>query len=205
MNKKVISITFDDGPDPIYTPEILDLLAQYNAKATFFVSGNKAEEHPDILKRIAKEGHEIGNHTYNHIYNASISEKTLSAELDSTNNLIEKVTGYRPVLYRPVGGLYNDSIINTAVKKDYLVIMWSWHQDPMDWSNPGSKKIVNHVISNVRPGDIVLLHDSGGDRTQTISALKSILEHLKKHQYTVVTVSDLIVHSEDIPSILFDF
>lgn len=182
-DQKMISITFDDGPHPVYTPQILDVLANYNAKATFFITGNKADKYPDVLKRIVKEGHEVANHTYNHIYNAKISSNTLIKELDLTARTIKRIAGITPSLYRPVGGFYNDTITNTAVKKDYLVIMWSLHQDPKDWTNPGINRITKHVLKSVRPGDIVILHDAGGDRSQTVKALKSIMDYLIKHDY----------------------
>lgn len=136
--EKMVAITFDDGPHPIFTPQILDILAKYNAKATFFVAGNKVKRLPAILKRQVKEGHEIANHTYNHIYDRNITSAKLTAELNQTDKIIKLITDYKPTLYRPVGGLYNNLIINTAIKNEKLVILWSWHQDPQDWKNPAA-------------------------------------------------------------------
>ncbi len=208
--EKIVAITFDDGPHPIFTPQILDILAKYNAKATFFVVGNKIEIYPDILQRIKKEGHEIANHTNKHIYNKNISSSTLTSELEKTDEIIQRITGDKPTLYRPVGGLYNDSIINTAIENGKLVILWSWHQDPEDWKRPPANKISRHITKGVQPGNIILLHDwigSGVNRTsQTVKALESIMEFLSQNGYECVTVSELLYRSSTtIPSPLDPF
>lgn len=198
-NQKIIAITFDDGPHPVYTNQVLDILAEYDAKATFFVTGKKVDQNPDILKRIVKEGHEVANHTYNHVRGNKMNAKKLTAELNSTTESITRTTGVKPTLFRPVGGYFNDLIINTAAKNDYLVVMWSWHQDPKDWNGTTANKIAKHVISSTRPGDIVLLHDSGGDRAKTVKALEPILDYLKKNNYKCVTVSKMLMLSEKLP------
>ena len=192
--EKIVAITFDDGPHPDYTPQILDLLAKYNAKATFFVAGNKVKSYPDVLKREVKEGHEIANHTYTHPYDRNISVNKLSSELDQTDKVIGNLSGYKPSLYRPVGGLHNDTIINTAVNKGFKVVLWSWHQDPKDWAMPPASKISNHIIKALQPGDIILLHD-WSDRPQTVHALETTLDYLYKNGYKCVTVSELLYRS----------
>lgn len=134
--EKLIALTFDDGPHSTYTPQILDILAKYNAKATFFVIGEHAKKSPDIIKRQVQEGHEIANHSYTH-NNARLKEgDALKEELKQTDDIIHEITGMRPTFYRPVGGYYNDLIINTSVHEGYRVIMWSWHQDTEDWKIP---------------------------------------------------------------------
>ena len=187
---KIIALTFDDGPHSTYTPQILDLLSLYDAKATFFVIGERAEKYPEILFRELEEGHEIANHTYTHPFR--ISPEQLKKELDKTNKLIYDITGINSALYRPVGGSYNEQIINTAVEGGYKVIMWSWHQDTKDWKMPGTKNIINTVLNGTTPGNIILFHDAGGDRSQTVEALKVILPELKKQGYKFVTVSELM-------------
>ena len=190
--EKLIALTFDDGPHPTYTPQILDILAKYNAKATFFVIGEHAKKSPDIIKRQVQEGHEIANHSYTH-NNARLKEgDALKEELKQTDDIIHEITGMRPTFYRPVGGYYNDLIINTSVHEGYRVIMWSWHQDTEDWKRPGVDKIVHKVLSGRKPGDIVLFHDAGGDRTQTVAALSMILPALENEGYEFVTVSGLL-------------
>jgi len=196
---KLVAITFDDGPHPTFTPQILDILAKYDAKATFFVAGNKAERFPEVLKRTANEGHEIANHTYTHIYSGRISTEKLTDELNKTDAIIEKLTGNKPVLYRPVGGLYNDNIIKTAVNNGKRVILWSWNQDPHDWRNPPASNISAYIKKGLSPGDIILLHDWHGSEystvSQTVSALEDVLIHLKKNGYKCVTVSKLLYES----------
>ena len=188
--EKVIALTFDDGPDQTYTTQILDLLAKYDAKATFFVIGERAEKFPDLIRKLDDEGHEIANHTYTHSH--SITAENLEKELKKTNELIHDITGTYPLLYRPVGGSYNDRIINTAVENGYKVIMWSWHQDTKDWKRPGVNNIITTVLSGATPGNIVLFHDAGGDRSQTVTALENILPALEQKGYKFVTVSELL-------------
>ncbi|NKX15139.1 polysaccharide deacetylase family protein [Bacillus cereus] len=206
--EKIVALTFDDGPHPVFTPQILDILAKYNAKATFFVAGNKVKRFPAILIREVKEGHEIANHTYNHIYNKNITAAKLTSELNQTDEVIKKITGYKPTLYRQVGGLHNDLIINTAIQNGKLVILWSWHQDPQDWRSPAASKISKHIIKGVKPGNIILLHDWNGsefsETSQTVEALENILIHLKNNGYTCVTVSEMLYRSIKIIPSLFD-
>lgn len=189
-DEKVVALTFDDGPHKTYTTEILELLAEYDAKATFFVIGERAQKFPEVISQINDEGHEIANHTYTHPL--SITPEKLEQELKMTNKVIHDITGTSPMYYRPVGGTYNEQIINTAVENGYKVIMWSWHQDTEDWKRPGVDHIVQTVLTGTKPGDIVLFHDAGGDRSQTVTALKTILPKLKEQGYQFVTVSELM-------------
>lgn len=199
-NEKFVAITFDDGPHPVFTPKILDILAKYNAKATFFVAGNKVKRFPEVLKREAAEGHEIANHTYNHIYSRNITAEKLTTELNDTDAIIQQITGQKPKLYRPVGGIFNELIINTAVQNNKLVILWSWHQDPKDWRSPAANHISEVITKGVQPGNIILLHDWNGTEeskvSQTVLALDSILAHLYKNGYKCVTVSELLYRSK---------
>jgi peptidoglycan-N-acetylglucosamine deacetylase len=194
--EKLVALTFDDGPDPIYTPQILDALAKYNAKATFFVIGAEAERFPEIIKRQAEEGHEIANHTYRHNFRDNFNEKKLKKELDRTSEVIRNITGIEPSLFRPHSGYYNEKNVNTAINNGYRVILWSWHQDTKDWKRPGVGKITKNVVSDTKPGDIVIFHDAGGDRTQTVRAVENILEILYKNGYKCVTVSDMLQRTE---------
>lgn len=206
-DKKIVAITFDDGPHPILTPKILDLLKKYHAKATFFVAGNKVEQFPDVLKRAHLEGHEIGNHTYDHLYGQHISSEKLQSELKKTDYLVEKNIGYIPYLYRPVGGFCNDIIMDTAENYQKTIILWSWKLDARDWQSPPAYYISSHIIQNIQPGNIVLLHDWIGtehrESSSTVEALESILKYLDKNGYSCVTVSDLLYEArEKLPAIL---
>lgn len=188
--EKVVALTFDDGPHPKYTAEILDILEKYKAKATFFVVGENAEKNPDLILRQYNEGHEIANHTYTHPLKTTLPK--LEIELKQTDDLIFSITGYHPELFRPVEGQYTDQLIQNVVKKGYQVVMWSWHQDTEDWKSPGVHRIEKTVLNGVEPGNIILFHDGGGDRSQTVKALEKIIEKLQKQGYEFVTVSELI-------------
>lgn len=188
--EKIVAITFDDGPDDKYTTQVLDLLAEYNVKATFFIIGKNAEKHPEVILRQFEEGHELANHTYSHPWNTTL--KRIEEELQKTNNIIYSITGFKPTLFRPVGGLYTDGMIDVAVENGYTVIMWSWHQDTEDWKDPGVNKITGKVLDGTKPGDVILFHDGGSDRTQTVEALKEILPELKKQGYQFVTISEML-------------
>jgi peptidoglycan/xylan/chitin deacetylase (PgdA/CDA1 family) len=194
--EKIVAITFDDGPHPVFTPLILDILAKYQAKASFFVTGKKASIYPEIIRREVNEGHEVANHTYNHIINPNISAAKLEAELVQTDNVIQTIIGYKPTLYRPVAGYYNDVIVDTALKNGKLVVLWSWHQDPKDWDHTPASKITRHVTEAVRPGDVIVLHDwhynELAKTCQTVIALEKILEFLYKNGYQCVTVSEML-------------
>ncbi|MBM7702043.1 polysaccharide deacetylase family protein [Metabacillus iocasae] len=199
--EKIIALTFDDGPDPRYTPVILNLLDEYEAKATFFVVGSRIDRYPRIAKRQVKEGHELANHTYSHLQVQGQSVQRIEEEIKRAGTAIEEITGQPSYLFRPPTGYYDDNVVNAAKSQGYTVVMWSWHQDTFDWRNPGVGRIVNQVLNNARSGDIVLFHDTGGNRRQTIEALKQILPELEKRGYKFVTISDLLKHHPNYKSL----
>ena len=195
--EKVIALTFDDGPDPSETPAILDLLSQYEAKATFFVIGKRVKQYPQLVMREMMEGHEIANHTYNHPYfNQRYSTTRMISEMEQTNEAIFQVTGQKPHLFRPPGGYYSQKLVHVSKDLHFKIILWSWHQDTEDWNTPGVHKIVNKVLNNARNGDIVLFHDHVEGKTQTIAALTQILPELKKKGFRFVTVSELLTYKK---------
>lgn len=203
--QKLIALTFDDGPDPKQTTEILHLLKQYGVKSTFFVIGKRVARYPELVRAMVAEGHEIANHTYNHIYfDRNTSEQLIHQEMVETQKVIQAAAQYQATLFRPPGGKYNEKIVNTAKRLNLKSIMWSWHQDTRDWSLPGVSKITNKVLQNARNGDIVLFHDYVHGPTQTRAALEIILPELKKQGYQFVTVTELLRHSGsqlvDLPS-----
>ena len=192
---KVVALTFDDGPDPVATPAILKLLKQYDAKASFFVVGNRVDEYPEIVLQEFNEGHEIGNHTYKHTYfNLKRNEQLLAEEITRTEDSIFALTGQRPILFRPPGGFYNNNLIDYTTSHGYLAVLWSWHQDTKDWARPGAWKIRDKVLRNLRSGDIILMHDHVENSLQTVEALKTILPELQKRGYRCITVSELLRH-----------
>jgi peptidoglycan-N-acetylglucosamine deacetylase len=191
--KRVVAITFDDGPNPTYTPEILDLLKKYQAKATFFVIGAHVKAHSDIVKREAAEGHELANHTYYHPLQVKrLSTEQIKKELTLNQEAVHSAIGKNPTLFRPPGGYYDERIVNAAVEKGYTVVIWSWDLNTQDYRKQNIDKMVNKVVSNIHNGGIILLHDHGGNRNHTIKALERILPALKQKGYRFVTVSELI-------------
>lgn len=200
-DRKVIALTFDDGPNPNYTPKILDLLKEYQARATFFVTGTQVKKYPQIAKRQVLEGHELGNHTYGHPKMSALGAQQIVKELIRTEQAIVAATGKQPPrLFRPPGGYLDPVLVTGARQAGYTTVLWSFHQDTQDWNRPGVSKIVNKVVHSARRGDIVLLHDHGGNRSQTVRALKRILPELQKRGYRFVTVSELL-HEKEIKEI----
>lgn len=191
-DQKWIAITFDDGPNPTYTPQILDLLKQYQAKATFFVLGKRVQMYPAIAIREVNEGHEIANHTFDHHFLKNYPAQKLVDEIRQTQEVIFDITEQMPHVFRPPGGFYNDALLHSMKEDKLTVVMWSWYQDTRDWRKPGADKIVAQVLGNVHNGDIILFHDLQGDCSQTVEALKRILPELQKQGYQFLTVSDLI-------------
>ena len=190
---KLIALTFDDGPDPVQTPQILALLKQYHAKGTFFVLGKWAEKFPDIVRQEQLEGHEIANHTFAHTYavRSTAADKYMK-DMEAAEDSIVSAGAQRPLLFRPPGGYYNDMVIQAAKQKGYTIVLWSWHQDTRDWALPGVSAITNKVLNNARNGDIVLFHDKVESKSHTIDALRMILPKLQEQGYQFVTVSELL-------------
>ncbi len=187
---KLVALTFDDGPHLTYTDEILDILKKYNIKATFFVVGTNVKYFPDKLKRIAAEGHEIGNHTYSHKFLTRYNDETITEEIKKAEEIILSTTGIKPKVFRPPGGMYNERIGNIAKDLGYISILWS--QDPRDWSKTSISTIENKVISNASDGDIILFHDFNQKNSPTPEALRRIIPKLIEMGYRFVTVSDII-------------
>ncbi len=191
-DQKNIALTFDDGPHPKYTVEILDLLKEHDIKATFFVLGKLAEQYPDIIKRQVEEGHEVGNHTYSHIDVHKATMDQFEEEFNKTQEVILSLTGIESKVFRPPYGNFNEKIVPVTSSKDSKIVFWSQKKENNDWSNPGIEKISNTVLSQAQNGDIVLLHDGiHHNESHTVEALKTILPELKKRGYNFVTVSEL--------------
>ncbi|BAB05636.1 polysaccharide deacetylase family protein [Halalkalibacterium halodurans] len=189
-----IALTFDDGPDPRFTPQVLDVLQEYNVPATFFVMGRRAERFPDLVTRMAAEGHVIGNHSYSHP-NFVVEDDValLEQEVLQTEAIIQNLVGYRPRFFRaPYGFLYNELVEKLAELNNTVV---AWSIDTLDWRERPAEEVAFSVISSAQPGSIVLMHDGAeadGDRTQTIEALRQIIPTLQEQGFEFVTVSELI-------------
>src|SRR5712664_3042455 len=200
-NKK-IAISFDDGPDPQWTPKILDILKEKKAPGVFFIIGDQANKRPDILKREYAEGHEIGNHTFTHPKFDEISHTQLRWELNLTQRLIESTLGVKSILFRPPYGIdhqpeYAEEVAQLPLAQDMGYLIVGQRIDPDDWSLRGgkpipAKEIVDSVLRQADNGNIILLHDGGGDRTQTVAALPQVIDKLREEGYQLVSVADLI-------------
>jgi cellulose synthase/poly-beta-1,6-N-acetylglucosamine synthase-like glycosyltransferase/spore germination protein YaaH/peptidoglycan/xylan/chitin deacetylase (PgdA/CDA1 family) len=203
-----VAITFDDGPDPEWTPKILDVLKEKGVKATFFLIGVEAQKYPGITKRVYNEGHEIGNHTFTHPDISNISKRYFEVELNLTERFFEGKLGVKPVLFRPPYSIDQepdtaDQVRPLELAQDLGYITIGDKVDPNDWhDNPrrSASQIVNDVLANLPPcapsnlacGNIILLHDGGGDRRETVQALPQIIDGLRARGYEVVPVSELM-------------
>ena len=186
-----IALTFDDGPHDKYTPEILDILNDYNIKATFFVIGTNAELYPNIISRTIREGHEIGNHTYHHDKYRDNDVNNIENEIDMNERVLYEIAEYKPKLFRPPGGYCCAQLSNTAARLDYSVILWNI--DTRDWDSKSvtPKEIADTVMDNVKSGDIILCHDYVGINN-TAEAMRVFIPKLLNAGYKFVTVSELI-------------
>ena len=181
-HKKMIAITFDDGPGR-YTKDILKTLTKYDANATFFVLGNKVEVYDETAREIVKQGSEIGNHSYNHKWLIKLKSDDFMDQVNQTQSIVKRITGITPKVLRPTYGSVNDTI-----RKNTNLDIVLWNVDTLDWKIKDPKQIANRVIGKVEDGDIVLMHDT---HKRTVEALKIILPELKKEGFQFVTVSEL--------------
>ena len=187
---KQIALTFDDGPHPRITPQILEILDEYGIKATFFVIGVNSKNYPNQLKQIVDGGHEIGNHTYSHKILKSMSKEEIEKEILDTEIQVEKITNITPNLLRPPCGIYDETLIEIAQEKDLKVVLWT--VDSHDWSHRTVANIVQNVTKNASNGDILLFHDYVSGEYNTPNALRKIIPLLIKQGYEFVTVSELL-------------
>ncbi|GAA1421966.1 hypothetical protein GCM10009601_22750 [Streptomyces thermospinosisporus] len=176
-------LTFDDGPDPRYTPDILDTLAAYDVRAMFFVCGETAAENRDLLARMADEGHVVGNHTWSHPLLTSLRRSRIRAEMERTCEVIEKAYGEPPQWFRAPYGAWNRATFQLGA--DLGMEPLAWTVDTLDWTTPGTRTIVERVENGAAPGVVVLSHDAGGERSQSVRALRDYLPQLLDSGYHI--------------------
>jgi peptidoglycan-N-acetylglucosamine deacetylase len=186
-DRRVIALTFDDGPDPDRTPALLDALGELGVPGTFFVIGKRADAHPDLCARMAREGHEIGNHTYNHRYLPLQRSKRVEAELAATDDAIERATGIVPTLARPPWGGRSPANVRAFDRLDKRVVLWDVNS--LDWKDLPPADVAQRVVERARPGSIILMHDGGRDHTGTIAAVRMLVPELRARGFEMVTVS----------------
>ncbi|MBP1970522.1 peptidoglycan/xylan/chitin deacetylase (PgdA/CDA1 family) [Virgibacillus natechei] len=193
-----VALTFDDGPDPRFTPEVLDVLEEYDVPATFFLVGSRVEEHPDLVNRIHEEGHAIGNHTYSHPNLPEEEEGIgrLQWEVRETEDAIADVIGFQPRHFRSPYGMLNEELVEALGEMNHTVV--GWNVDSLDWKQISTEVIIDNVLSNTGPGSIILMHDAGDsgfedeDLSSTARALDEIISKLQADGIEFVTVPELI-------------
>ncbi len=190
-----IALTFDDGPHATLTPKLLDLLARHKAKATFFVVGQNAAEYPAIVRRMAREGHEVANHSWSHPNLGKMSDEAVRQQLKKTDDAIKAATGLRPTLMRPPYGS-----ITTRQKRwfheefGYSTILWD--VDPLDWRRPGAGVVTSRIVNGTRQGSIILVHDI---HPPSVEAMSATLSQLESKGFKFVTVSELLAMEQPAP------
>jgi peptidoglycan/xylan/chitin deacetylase (PgdA/CDA1 family) len=191
IRKPLVALTFDDGPHPVYTPEVIRILEEHGVPATFFVVGRNAKRHPELLRKIRSAGHALGNHTFSHVKLTSVKNGLLKEELERTREIILQETGVNTSLFRPPFGAFDARCLAEMALRRLEVVLWS--VDSRDWVTPVSMEIRHNVESTAQAGAIILLHDV---HPQTVEALPGIIEVLKSRGYGFVTVPEMIPTAE---------
>jgi len=193
---KRVALTFDDGPSPPFTEKVLDILRAHHVPATFFVCGRNVEEHPDLVRRIVAEGHEVGNHTDSHLFLFFKSRRRISAEIDRTQEIIERVIGSRPSFFRPPYGSRWFGLVPALRERGMHLVMWS--AAGYDWRKD-VRGITESALRELKPGAILLLHDGREtrpaaeiDRSRTVSALPAIIAGARQQGYTFVPLKEFV-------------
>jgi peptidoglycan-N-acetylglucosamine deacetylase len=190
---KSVALTFDDVPDPRYTPQLLDVLRMYHIKATFFVVGSRAQKYPILVTRMVKEGHTIGNHSYNHPQFSKLRMSAYKSQIMHTEQILQKLAGYKPKLIRPPYGDITEPQLKWAKANGYKLV--NWNVDSLDWKSLSKAQVKANILSQAGKGAIILQHGGGGRESKlggSIEALPEVITFLRQHGYTFVTVPELL-------------
>ncbi|HEY1351398.1 MAG TPA: polysaccharide deacetylase family protein [Ktedonobacteraceae bacterium] len=199
VHRPEVALTFDDGPSPVYTPQVLGILQKYKIKATFFDIGSMVEAYPELAKAELKAGHIVGNHTLTHADLPMLSPEAIKAQIQQSSDEIKRATGVRPTFIRPP---YGDVDASTLKEINILALtIVLWNNEAQDWASPGTSVIVARILDMARNGAIILLHDGGGTRSQTVEALPGIIEQLHGHGYAFVKMDELVAHMQEQKSV----
>ncbi|MGW3664328.1 polysaccharide deacetylase family protein [Streptomyces sp. NPDC005141] len=177
-------LTFDDGPDPRYTPEVLRTLREYDVRAMFFVCGEMVVDNKDLLSEMADDGHLVGNHTWSHPLLTKLSRSAIRSEIERTCEVIEDACGEPPAWFRAPYGAWNRATFQIGAELGMEPLGWT--VDTLDWTSPGTRSIVGRIESEAAPGVVVLSHDAGGDRSQSVRALRDYLPRLLEDGYHIM-------------------
>ncbi|MFD5746398.1 polysaccharide deacetylase family protein [Streptomyces sp. NPDC127033] len=180
---RTMVLTFDDGPDPAYTPGILRTLRDHDVRAMFFVCGEMADAHRDLLREIADDGHVIGNHSWSHPQMTKLTRSGIRGELERTSEVVEETVGATPLWYRAPYGAWNRHSFELGAEMGMEPLAWT--VDSLDWTTPGTGTIVRRVLDGAGPGVVILSHDAGGDRSQSVAALRRYLPRLLDGGYRI--------------------
>ncbi len=188
--EKLVALTFDDGPDPRFTPQVLDILKIYKIHATFFVLGESVEAHPEIVVRQMLEGHEIENHTYTHADLRLLNNYSTEEEIKKTGEVIRRLTHRQPVYFRPPRKMFRKETVEITGKNGYEMVLWTVCVE--NHATPTPEEMAQRVIKGAKPGMIILTHDGVLDRSKSVKALPILIEGLQKKGYRFVTLDELI-------------
>ena len=191
--EKKVALTFDDGPDEIYTVEILNILREHQVSATFFIIGKRAEMFPHVVRRMANEGHLVANHTWCHPDILEISQEELLKEVRNTDDIIQELAGYRPILFRPPYGSIDRERVELLGEMGYLII--SWDVDSRDWTGISAREVQDNILSNTVEGSLILQHSAGGlgeELVGTVQALPEVIRTLREDGFEFVTIDQLL-------------
>jgi peptidoglycan/xylan/chitin deacetylase (PgdA/CDA1 family) len=195
-DKPVVALTFDDGPHPQFTPQVLSILKQHRVPATFFMTGAAMEKHPELVARALREGHVIANHTYSHPQLPKQTRRQLAREVDKTEDVIRRFTRQRSHLLRPPYGMYNQQVCRLAREKHYNVVLWIVCAENREAPTP--EAMARRVLERAKPGGVILAHDGSSneslDRSRTVQSLPLMIEGLRKRGYEFVTVPTLLTY-----------
>lgn len=194
--EKLVALTFDDGPDPIYTAQVLDILKENAVPATFFVVGQHAVLRPDLVQRAVREGHEIENHTYTHPHLDTQPAMRVEEEISNTEAVITTLSNYRPVYFRPPRRMYNQQIIDTSKARGYRLVLWTIGLEHHASQTP--EEMAQRVIDKASPGMIILAHDGILDRSRTVAALPMVIKGYRGLGYRFVTLQELVEKGDSV-------
>lgn len=187
-----IALTFDDGPSPLYTEQILQILQSYHIHATFFEIGQQVQGYPKLAREVIAAGNLIGNHSWNHPQLTLLTAAQIQWQMNTTNQIIQQATGEKPFLMRPPYGAINPFVRTELAQMGFLPVLWNI--DTVDWSLPGTSTIINTAVSQAHNGAIILMHDGGGNRSETVAALPTIITALQQRGFRFVTIQDMLAH-----------